>query len=502
MIQENIIKRYPNRREFLNHICMGGAALTLSGCMNGWGKFAGGSAKKKPNFVFILIDDMGWMDAGCYGSEFYETPHIDRLASEGMRFTNGYAACPVCSPTRASIMTGKHPARLNLTEWIGGSRKGKLLGAEYERQLPLEEVTIAEALQAAGYKTFFAGKWHLGDELYYPEHQGFDINKGGWSKGAPTYDIEKFRGGYFTPYENPRLTDGPEGEYLTDRLTDESIAFLEGHGEEPFLLYLSHYAVHNPQQAKAEHIEKYQAKAATLPPAEEPEFLPEGERRARQIQNQPVYAAMMHSVDESVGRVMAKLEEMGIAENTVVIFMSDNGGLSTSEGSPTSNVPLRAGKGWLYEGGIREPMIIRWLGVTEPGSTCSEPVTSHDFYPTMLEMAGLPLMPEQHIDGVSLSPLLHQKGKPNRKAIYWHYPHYSNQGGKPGAAVRAGDYKLIEWFETGQIELYNLSKDLSETNNLTEQMPKKAAELKQMLHDWRRQVDARMPRPNPDWKDK
>ncbi len=451
--------------------------------------------KDKPNFVFFLIDDMGWRDLGCFGSTFYETPHIDRLSATGMRFTDAYAACPVCSPTRASIMTGTYPARIDLTDYIGGRRKKKLIPAPYIHQMPHEEVTIAEALKQAGYTTFFAGKWHLGAAPFTPESQGFDINKGGWRAGHPYK-------GFFSPYGNPKLEDGPKGEYLTDRLTDESIRFLDTVGDKPFLLYLSHYAVHTPLQSKKRLTKKYQAKAKAMPAPDGPKWLPEGERKCRQVQDHAVYAGMVQSVDESVGRVLDKLEELGLADNTVVFFMSDNGGLSTSEGHPTSNVPLRAGKGWLYEGGIREPMIIRWPGVTERGGTCMVPVTSTDFYPTMLEMAGLPLRPKQHRDGVSLVPLLQGKRSLDREALYWHYPHYGNQGGSPGGAVRCGKYKLIEFYEDDHVELYDLENDISEQRDLAKTMPERAAKLRKMLFEWRRAVDAKMPYPNPNWKPK
>jgi arylsulfatase A-like enzyme len=474
-----------NRRDFVKIMGAGAASLVLPGMISA-------VAKTKPNFVFFLIDDMGWTDVCCYGSSFYETPNIDKLASEGMRFTNAYAACPVCSPTRASIMTGKYPARLKLTDYLKGRRRGKLNPAEYLDQMPLEEVTVAEALKEAGYTTCFVGKWHLGEKPYYPEHQGFDINIGGTHSGMPrSYFWPKWRG-------NPPI-EGREGEYLTDKLTDASLKFLDTNKDRPFLLYLSHYAVHNPVEAKKDMIEKYKAKAAGHP-AEEPRFLPEGGSKARQVQDNPVYAGMIQSVDESVGRIMIKLQELGLEDNTVVIFMSDNGGLSTAEGSPTSNIPLRAGKGWLYEGGIREPMMIKWPGVVKAGSLCGEPVISTDFYPTILEMAGLSLKPEQHSDGVSLVPLLKGAATLGRPAIFWHYPHYGNQGGSPGGAVRAGDYKLIEFYEDNHLELYNLKDDISEKNNLAEKMPDKADELHRMLKAWRVDVDATMPTPNPDYK--
>lgn len=473
-----------NRRDFLKLSAGTAASTVIPGCFLTTHE----QKKKKTNFVFILIDDMGWTDAGCYGSTFYETPNIDKLAAEGMRFTNAYAASPVCSPTRASIMTGKYPARLGITQWIGAPDKP----VKYVHNMPTEELTIAEALKQAGYTTAFIGKWHLGEqEKYYPEKQGFDVNEGGYRAGHPW-------AGYFSPYENPKLPDGLKGEYLTDRLTEESLKFLDENSDKPFLLYLSHYAVHTPMQAKEKHIDKYNTKAKGLPPSEEPAYLTERDDIiTKQLQDHPVYAAMVQSTDESVGHVMNKLEALGLSDNTAVIFMSDNGGLSTQpRKSPTANVPLRAGKGWLYEGGIREPMIIKWPGAVEPGTLCHEPVISNDFYPTMLEMAHLPLRPSQHVDGLSLVPLLTGTGKLDRNAIYWHYPHYHGSGTRPGGAVRAGDYKLIEWFEDSSIELYNLKNDLSERHNLAEKIPQKTAQLREMLHNWRKSVNARMPEPN------
>ncbi|MCX6889921.1 MAG: sulfatase [Verrucomicrobia bacterium] len=445
----------------------------------------------RPNLVFILADDFGWADLACCGSTFHETPHLDRLAARGMRFTDAHAACSVCSPTRASILTGKYPARLHLTDWLPGradASNQKLKRPAIISQLPLEEVTIAEALHEAGYRTGFIGKWHLGGTNYYPENQGFDLNVGGCQRGSPP--------SYFSPYRIPNLPDGPKGEYLTDRLTDEALKFIAGAGKKPFLLYLSHYAVHNPQQAKPALVEKYKAKAARLPPSTGPEFRPEGKNMARQIQNQPVYAAMVESLDQSVGRIMQKLAELGLAENTIILFTSDNGGLSTSEGAPTSNLPLRAGKGWHYEGGVREPLMVCWPGVTRPGSVCREPMISTDYYPTLLEMAGLPPRPQQHVDGVSIVPLLKGGTQPERP-LFWHYPHYSNQGGGPGGAVRVGNFKLVEWFEDMRVELFNLRADLGEKHDLASQMPEKTAALRKLLHDWRQGIHADMPSPNP-----
>jgi len=455
----------------------------------------------RPNFIFILIDDMGWMDLGCYGSSFYETPHLDRLAAGAMRFTDAYASCPVCSPTRASIMTGKYPATVQITNYIPGSETGRLLAVPYLHHLPLEEKTVARALGEAGYETWHIGKWHLGNEPYSPVDHGFDVNIGGSGVGWPRR--------YFSPYQNDNLADGPEGEYLTDRLTDEAIGLIRGRGERPFFLNLWHYAVHTPIAAPDCYVEKYERKAAALgldkrDPFEIGEHFPSEHRKEhrvtrRRFQSDPVYAGMVENVDENVGRLLQTLEDEGIAEDTVVIFTSDNGGLATSEGSPTCNAPLSEGKGWMYEGGTREPLIVRWPGVTEPGSACSVPVTSTDFYPTMLEIAGLDPMPEQHTDGVSIVPLLKGAALLGRDAIFWHYPHYGNQGGTPGCSVRAGDYKLIEFFEDGHVELYNLSEDAGEDNDLAEAEPEIAERLRTMLHDWLDQVGAKIPEPNPDY---
>lgn len=456
----------------------------------------------KPNFVFFLVDDLGWADIGAFGSSFYETPNVDALAGKGMKFTNGYAACPVCSPTRASILTGKYPARMKTTDWFGApqpetvakhwTRDKPLLPASYLEEMPLEETTIAEALKAHGYRTFFAGKWHLGQEGNWPENQGFEINKGGYWAGSP-------RGNhYFTPYENPRLPDGPPGENLTDRLANETVSFIESHQSAPFFAYLSFYSVHTPLGAPQELIDKYAAKKKRL--GLDDQWGKEDQNKVRLNQCLPVYGAMVESMDQAIGKVMAALERNGLDKNTVVIFMSDNGGLASSEGHPTSNLPLRAGKGWLYEGGIREPMIVHWPGVTKRGSVSDATVISTDFYPTILEMAGLPPMTGQHVDGKSMTPVL--KGEPvARGPVFWHYPHYGNQGGSPGSAVRDGDWKLIEFYEQGrQTELYNLRQDLGEHHNLYTKNPKKAKKLKALLDQWRNAVQANVPAKNPAYK--
>lgn len=451
--------------------------------------------KKHTNFVFFLVDDLGYMDVGCNNpNTFYETPNIDRLAKSGMRFTNGYAANPVCSPTRYSILTGKYPSRVDATNFFSGRRPGRFLPAPLNDKMPLNEVTIAEALKAHQYATQFAGKWHLGpDEKYWPTKQGFDLNKGGIARGGP-YGGKK----YFSPYGNPKLKDGPPGEHLPDRLATETADFIEANKEKPFLAYLAFYSVHTPLIGRPDLVEKYKEKAKKLGIANKQAFAKEeqnlpikGERRVRILQNHAVYAAMVEAMDQAVGKVLNRLEKLGLADNTVVIFMSDNGGLSTSEGHPTSNLPLRAGKGWLYEGGIREPYLVRWPGVTKPGSVCDVPVISTDFYPTMLDIAGLPAKPKQHLDGVSLVPLLKGGEKLEREALYWHYPHYSNQGGFPGAAIRMGDWKLLERFEDGRVHLHNLKDDLGEKNDLAKKHPERVAKMREKLHAWYKEVDAK-----------
>ena len=457
-----------------------------------------------PNVVVILIDDLGWIDTGVYGSAFYETPNIDRLATEGMRFTQFYTASSVCSPTRASLMTGKHPARLHLTNWIGGEQKGPLLQADYIRQLPLEETTLGEAFQEAGYATGYIGKWHLGKEGFMPGDQGFAFTRTVNYAGQP--------GSYFPPYENPNfaltnvpdLNGDPGDAYLTDRLTDVAVEFLETRRDSPFLLVLSHYAVHTPLQSKDTLTHKYEAKAETLPPTDEPAFRPEGTLGiTKQRQDHAVYAGMIESTDESVGRVLDALDTLNLADNTIVIFVSDNGGLSTLNGdrdwAPTSNRPLRAGKGLLYEGGIRVPFIVKAPGVTQPGSLAHTPATSTDLYPTLLTLAGLPLRPDQHRDGINLTPLFTGADALARDTLYWHFPHYHGSGNRPTGAIRAGAFKLIEWFEDDRIELFNLDDDLGETTDLAATMPGKAAELRDALLAWRETVDARMPTPNPEW---
>jgi len=456
----------------------------------------------RPNIVFILIDDLGWKDLSCYGSEFYETPNLDRLAAEGMRFTDAYAACPVCSPTRASILTGRYPARVGVTDWIGGHTKGRLVDAPYVDHLPGREFSLASALSKGGYNTWHVGKWHLGERAYYPDKHGFDVNVAGCHWGMPLK-------GYFSPWKIPTLDDGPKGEYLTDRLTDEAIRLIETNDGRPFFLNLWYYSVHVPVQAKKEKIEKYRAKAEAMglddvKTFEEGELFPCEHKKNRRVvrrlvQSDAAYAGMIESLDENIGRVLAAVAAAGQTGNTIVIFTSDNGGLATAEGSPTCNAPLAEGKGWMYEGGTREPLIVKWPGVVAPGGRCACPVSSPDFYPTLLEAASLDLIPQQHCDGVSLLPLLRQTGAFERGPIFWHYPHYGNQGGTPGCSVRTGDYKLIEFFEDGRLELYNLREDIGEQNNLAPRQGDRAGRMHAMLTEWRENVGAIIPQANTDY---
>ena len=466
----------------------------------------------RPNVIFILLDDFGYMDCSCYGSRYYETPNIDRLAARGIRFTNAYAACPVSSPTRASILTGKYPVNTGITDWIpgrqatnSGSPSDKLLALPFKLQLELQEITIAEILRENGYNTMISGKWHLGgDPEFWPENQGFNVNKGGYSAGQPNKG--KNSNGYFSPYGNPRLEDGPEGEYLTDRQTDEAIKFIESAGNKPFFVYLSYYAVHNPMQGKEELIRRFSLKADSMGLSKDQAFTRDKDwirktmsdnYKERVIQSNPVYAAMIYSVDENIGRLMARLGELGLDENTVVIFTSDNGGLSTSEGSPTCNSPLRAGKGWLYEGGIRVPLIIRYPGIAKEGSLRNTPVSSVDFFPTIAEITGSETNGTK-IDGISILHLL-EKDSMKERPLFWHYPHYSNQGVEPGSAIRLGKYKLIDNFEKGRQELYDLEKDLSETNDISGSHPATTRKLYGLLKAWRNKTNARMMDKNPKW---
>lgn len=451
------------------------------------------AAAPKPNFIFFLIDDLGRNDLGCYGSKFYRTPNLDRMASQGMKFSDAYAACPVCSPTRASIMTGKYPARLHLTDWLPGRGDlpaQRLARPQINQQLPLDEVTIAERLKAAGYVTAHVGKWHLGGEGFEPQKQGFDINIAGDHTGTPM--------SYFAPFGGKSkdgkqramrgLEQAKDGEYLTDRLTTEAEKIIAANKDKPFFLYFAHYAVHTPLKAKADYIAKY----------------PQVAGKAGQ-QTNAIYAAMMESMDESVGRILKQLDDLKLADHTYVFFTSDNGGLATIEGPSTPatiNAPLREGKGWLYEGGIRVPLLVRGPGIA-PGSTATNAMSSVDYLPTILELAGVAApKPEDNVDGASLAPLLKGGPAPTPRPLFWHYPHYANQGGKPGGVIRDGDWKLIEFYETGRVELFDLKNDFRENRNLALEATN-AARVKSLvakLDTWRIKTGAQMMQPNPAYR--
>ncbi|MBI5775334.1 MAG: sulfatase [Verrucomicrobia bacterium] len=452
------------------------------------------SSAAKHNVVLILADDLGWTDLACFGSDFYETPNLDRLARTGMKFTQNYSACTVCSPTRSALMTGKYPARLHITDWIPGRMPDnpKLLVPDWTKELPLEETCIAKVFQSAGYATASMGKWHLGDEPYFPEKHGFDVNVAGLNAGSPPT--------YFAPYGIKTLAEGKPGEYLTDRLGDEAAQFIEKSKDKPFFLYLPHFAVHTPIQGRADLVEKYRHK------------LRPGLRHTN-----VTYAAMIESLDAAVGRVLGKLDELKLADRTLVAFTSDNGGLITR--GTTTNAPLRLGKASAYEGGVRVPAIVRWPGVTQPGSTNSTPVITMDWFVTLVEAAGLgapnsgsarPQGGRERAgsetgapgrDGVSLVPLLRGTGSLPARDLFWHYPHHQHYqlgGAMCYGAIRSGDFKLIEFFNDMHVELYNLRADIGEQRDLAATMPEKAAALRTRLHAWRKEVGAQMPVPNPN----
>lgn len=448
-------------------------ALLSAGC----GAVPDSERSRSPNIVFVLVDDLGWSGLPSYGNEFHETPNIDRLVADGMRFTNAYAAASVCSPTRASIQSGQYPPRVGVTDFITGHwRPYEELRVPTNRTqyLPPDVLTVGELMQEAGYVTGFFGKWHLGneDEAFLPHEQGYDsmlVSRGG---------------GHFDMQDNLTPTkEVAEDEYLADILTDESVEFIMANSGKPFFLFLSHYAVHVPLQAEEKLIEKYRRK-------EEPDS----------GVNHPIYAAMVEHVDQSVGRILKTLDAEGIAGNTLVIFYSDNGAvLETfySGEAVTTNAPLRAGKGYIYEGGIRVPLIVRWPGVVEPGTVSEDIITSADILPTVAEAAGMQEKPDAVIDGRSIVPALKAERNDRERSIYWHYPHY--HFGDPAGAVRSGDYKLIEFFDDGQIELYNLREDIGEQNNLVAERPEKAREMQEDLAAWRASVGAEMPVDNPEF---
>ena len=449
-------------------------ALAALACVHG---AAVADSAQKPNVVLILADDLGWTDLACFGSDLHETPHLDRLAREGMKFTQNYSACTVCSPTRAALLTGKYPARLHVTDWIPGAMPDnpKLLVPDWTKHLPLEETTLAEVFKAAGYATASIGKWHLGTEPYYPEKQGFDLNIAGTDKPQPTT--------YHAPWRIPTLTpEGNPGDYLTDRLGEEAVKFIERTRDRPFFLYLPHFAVHLPLHGRADLVEKYQKKT-----------------RAGLRHQNSAYAAMTESLDAAVGRVRAKLAELGLSDRTLVIFTSDNGGRVPT----TSNAPLRFGKASAYEGGVRVPLIVHWPGVTAPGSVSATPVITMDLFPTLVEMAGLPASAARTaVDGVSFAPVLRGGPPPARDPLFWHYPHHQHYqlgGAMPYGAIRSGDFKLIEFYNDLKVELYDLRADLGEKQDLAAAQPRRTAELRARLHAWRQEVGAQMPSPNPHY---
>lgn len=439
------------------------------------------AADAPPNIIVMLIDDMGWTDLGCYGSKYYETPHIDQLAQDGMRFTQAYSACTVCSPTRAAMMTGKSPARLHITDWIAGHvpDNGRLAIPQWTMQLALEEETLAERLKTRGYATASIGKWHLGNEEFYPTKQGFDVNIGGTHGGSPK--------SYFSPYNTPTLPDGPKDEFLSDRLTAEAAKFIEKSKAKPFFIYLPHYAVHTPIMGKKEVVAKYQAK------------------KAAGGHSNPVYATLVESVDDSVGALRAKLKELNLDQNTIFIFTSDNGGLSGTVNprgwsrGPTDNSPARLGKGSAYEGGVHIPLIVSWPGKVKPGSTCDVPVITYDHVPTLLEATQTPLKEKQIIDGESLMPLLTETGTLKRGAIYWHYPHYHPGSATPYSAIREGDWKLIQFHEDNHVELYNLKLDAGEADNRAPHDSVRAMQLRDKLNAWLKDTGAQIPERNPKY---
>ena len=498
--------------------------------------------EKSPNVIFFLVDDLGWSDVGCYGSEFYETPNIDKLASEGVRFTDAYSACHVCSPTRASILTGKYPASLNLTDWLPGRRDfsfQKLKNVEINQHIPYDISTLPKMLKNNGYKTAIIGKWHLGEDDATTLKQGFDSHLPDWNKGWP-------KEGYHFPYGMKGLEVGDEGEYLTDRMTDEAIKYIDHNKETPFFLYLSHFAVHDPIEGRKDLVKKYSNKLKEIDPPVGESFIletnpdekksitrieldslleddkykgykifPNESVKIKQYQDNAEFAGMVESMDESLGRIMKKLKELKLDQNTILIFYSDNGGMSAAnfyfpdreiskkeldKAFSTSNLPLRGGKGWMYEGGIRVPLIIKWPGKGLQGFVSNIPVTSPDFFPTIIEMIGLQAENNNQKEGISLVPLLKGDKKLEREAIYWHFPHYSNHGNQsPGGVIRSGDYKLLEYYENNTVQLFNLVEDLGEQNDLSAIEPERVNKLRLLLRNWRKNVNAKMMLPNSEY---
>lgn len=457
-------------------------------------------ADERPlNVVVLIADDLGQRDLGCYGSTFYETPALDQLAAGGVRFTRAYSACPVCSPTRAALTTGRYPQRSGITDYIGAAqpeawkRNTRHLPAAYSLQLALPETTVAEILRERGYATFFAGKWHLGGDGFLPEQQGFDVNLGGLAQGGP-YGGKK----YFSPYGNPKLPDGPAGEHLPDRLASEAVRFMETHRDRPFLIWLPFYDVHTPLMARDDLRKKYEQKRASL--SERDVFADEPPRKVRMSQDHAVYGGMVEAMDLAAGKILQALDRLQLTERTLVIFTSDNGGLSTSEGSPTSNQPLRAGKGWLYEGGIRTPCLMRLPGRIPAGVTCDTPVMSIDYLPTIVDFCVADTDGRFSFDGQSLRQQLQRPEQADlSRTLFWQYPHYGNQGGAPGAAVLQDGWKLIEWFEDERFELFRVYEDTGEQRNVAAEHPGVVTSLRSQLQDWQVLVGAKRSAVNPSW---
>lgn len=475
-----------------------------------WLHVAVPTTAERPNFVIILVDDLGKHDLGCEGSTFYETPHIDQLAARSVRFVNGYSACQVCSPSRAALQTGRYPARTQITDYIdprgsnqpeGWKRNTQLLPASFAKQLALEEVTLAEALKSFGYHAYFAGKWHLGGDGFSPIEQGYDVNVGGDVYGTPP-------GGYFSPYRNPKLPDGPRGEQLPLRLARETASYIASRADsqQPFMAMLSFYSVHAPIQTTQALWSKYRDKAAAMGlDIPRSRFLLDRGQEVRQTQDNPLYAGMMESLDDAVGIVLDALETTGQADNTVVIFSSDNGGVSSGDGYATSCLPLRGGKGRQWEGGVRQPFYMYWPGVTQAGESAAL-VSSIDFLPTLLEIAGGAVAAAADpapwrdvlVDGISLVPALKGGELPDRP-LFWHYPHYGNQGGEPSAIVRAGNWKLIRYYEDERFELYDLQQDPGEQQNVVAAHPQRVQDLAAQLAAWLNDTGAKYPSRNPDY---
>lgn len=457
---------------------------------------------RKPNIVFILADDLGVRDLSNEGSAYYESPNIDRIAAMGMKFRRGYAACQVCSPSRAAIQTGKYPVNTGITTyigdrsgeaWKGTGRQDSHWPAEYEHQLRPSEQTLAEVLQSAGYRTFFAGKWHLGDKGSWPEDHGYMINKGGWKSGSPGPG----NGGYFSPFNNPNLEDGPPGQSLPIRLGQETADFIQASHDQPFLAFLSFYSVHGPIQTSEKLWRKYRDKAVAAGLAES-RFVFDRRLAVRQVQDCPIYAGMIESMDDAVGIVLQKLDDLKLTDNTIICFTSDNGGVSSGDSFSTSNLPLRGGKGRQWEGGIREPFYIHAPGITKPGSTSDYPVSGIDWYPTLLKLAGVDIPKDQQVDGISLVDVLQGKSGPDRP-LFWHYPHYGNQGGEPSSIMMHDNWKLIFYHEDQHIELYDIVQDIAEQHDLSATRADIATPMLNSLRLWLKTSGAKFPTPDPDF---